>query len=72
MTEIQHIAFVASRVFTASAWYGAEFLLPTRGALYAKTRELIAGDRAQAICQQVIDKENRNHERTSHIPASHQ
>lgn len=69
MKEIQHIAFVASRVFAASVWYGSEFLLPTRRALYAKTRELIAGDRAQAICQQVIDKENRNHGKT--IP-SHQ
>ncbi|AWC94442.1 hypothetical protein AM380_12680 [Morganella morganii] len=59
MTETQHIAFIASRVFAASVWYGSEFLLPARRALYAKTRELIAGDRVQAICQQVIDKENQ-------------
>lgn len=60
MTETQHIAFAASRVFAASVWYGSEFLLPARRALYAKTRELIAGDRAQAICQKVIDEERNN------------
>lgn len=27
MTETQYIAFVASRVFAASVWYGAEFFL---------------------------------------------
>lgn len=59
MTETQRIAFVASRVFVASVWCGSEFLLPARRALYAKTRELIAGDRAQAICQRVIDKEKQ-------------
>ncbi|HCR4040454.1 TPA: hypothetical protein OOF57_002512 [Morganella morganii] len=58
MTEIQHIAFIASRALAACAWYGSEYF-PRRLALYAKTRELIAGDRAQAICQQVIDKENQ-------------
>lgn len=59
MTETQYITFVASRVFAASVWYGAEFF-PGRFALYAKTRELIAGDRAQAICQKVIDEERNN------------
>lgn len=59
MTGTQRIAFVASRTFAASAWYGAEYF-PRRFALYAKTRELIAGDRAQAICQQAIDKEKSN------------
>lgn len=59
MTKTQHIAFIASRVFAASVWYGSEFWLPARRAVYAKTRELIAGDRVQAICQQVIDKENQ-------------
>lgn len=59
MTEIQRIAFIAIRGFTASVWYGAEFF-PGRFALYAKTRELIAGDRAQVICQKVIDEERYN------------
>ncbi|MBT0456886.1 hypothetical protein [Morganella morganii] len=59
MTKTQHIAFVTSRVFAASAWYGAEYF-PSHFALYAKTRELIAGDRAQAICQKVIDEERSN------------
>ncbi|HIC2884913.1 TPA: hypothetical protein ACW0T4_001545 [Morganella morganii] len=59
MTKTQHIAFVTSRVFAASAWYGAEYF-PSHFALYAKARELIAGDRAQAICQQAIDKEQGN------------
>lgn len=59
MTEKQRTALVASRVLAASAWYGIEFF-PGRFAIYAKTRELIAGDRAQAICQKVIDEERNN------------
>ncbi|MBW5406808.1 hypothetical protein FNH25_08160 [Morganella morganii] len=59
MTETQRIALIASRALAACAWYGSEYF-PRRLALYAKTRELIAGDRAQAICQKVIDEERNN------------
>ncbi|MTC55252.1 MULTISPECIES: hypothetical protein [Providencia] len=55
MTEIQKIALIGSRVFSASVWYDTS-LLPRRKRLHAKVRELIVGDRAEMICQQEIDK----------------
>ncbi|TRY10038.1 hypothetical protein FNU75_02355 [Proteus mirabilis] len=58
MTETQKIAWIGSRVFSASVWYDTS-ALPKRRRLYAKARELIAGDRAEMICQQVIDKEQQ-------------
>ncbi|HCT9717905.1 hypothetical protein [Proteus mirabilis] len=58
MTETQKIAWIGSRVFSASVWYDKS-TLPKRKRLYAKTRELIAGDRAEMICQQAIDKEQQ-------------
>ncbi|HHR6206300.1 TPA: hypothetical protein ACS726_000003 [Providencia alcalifaciens] len=58
MTEIQKIALIGSRVFSAGVWYDTS-LLPKRKKLYAKARELIAGDRAEMVCQQAIDKEQQ-------------
>lgn len=58
MTETQKIAWIGSRMFSARVWYDTS-ILPKRKRLYAKARELIAGDRAEMICQQAIDKERR-------------
>lgn len=57
MTNIQLIAFLGSRYFSACVWYDTSGLSKSRK-LYAKARELIAGDRSQILCQQEIDKEN--------------
>ncbi|WP_170832159.1 hypothetical protein [Proteus mirabilis] len=56
MTEkgIQKIALVGSRALLASIWYDTSGM-SSRRRLYAKARELIAGDRAEMICQQAID-----------------
>lgn len=60
MKKTQCIELYASRVFAARVWCGEDSLLTGRRALYAKARELIAGDRAQAVCQQEIDKEQES------------
>ncbi|HHR6132234.1 TPA: hypothetical protein ACS72K_003883 [Providencia alcalifaciens] len=57
MTNVQLIAFFGSRSFSACVWYDTSALSKSRR-IYAKTRELIAGDRSQILCQQEIDKEN--------------
>ncbi|MEY0837396.1 hypothetical protein AB7238_14310 [Providencia alcalifaciens] len=58
MNHIQKIAYISSRYLVACVWYDTS-LLPKRKKLYAKARELIAGDRAEMVCQQAIDKEQQ-------------
>ncbi|TNV03537.1 hypothetical protein FH869_07745 [Providencia rettgeri] len=58
MNHIQKIAYISSRYLVASVWYDTSDL-PKCKRLFAKAKELIAGDRAQIICQQEIDKEQQ-------------
>lgn len=59
MNQIQKIAYLGSRALAASIWYDASDL-PKRKRLLAKTLELIAGDKAQMMCQMEIDRETSN------------
>lgn len=64
MNEIYLITPVLARVFVASSWYDPDGA-PLAKKLYCKTRELIAGDRAERIVQIYIDETRGKDEKSA-------